>query len=96
MKHCSTFVQFGPFWKVFQVSCPLLNKEIYWKKGSRDLNISKDNIISIFILEGILPKNFLSLQENPNQLPRLKNECKIERVWWLSKDDCYMEEPWGI
>lgn len=46
----------------------------------RDLNISKDNIISIFILEGILPKNFLSLQENPNQLPRLKNECKIERV----------------
>ena len=46
----------------------------------RDLNISKDDIISIFILEGILPKNFLSLQENPNQLPRLKNECKIERV----------------
>jgi hypothetical protein len=42
----------------------------------KDLNISKDNIISIFILEGILPKNFLSLQENPNQLPRLKNECK--------------------
>lgn len=40
----------------------------------RDLNISKDDIISIFILEGILPKNFLSLQENPNQLPRLKND----------------------
>lgn len=40
----------------------------------KDLNISKDNIISIFMAEGILPKNFLSLDKNPNQLPRLKNE----------------------
>ena len=40
----------------------------------RDLNISKDDIISIFIKEGILPKNFLSLEVGPNQLPRLKNE----------------------
>jgi len=40
----------------------------------RDLNISKDDIISIFIREGILPKNFLSLEVGPNQLPRLKNE----------------------
>ena len=46
----------------------------------KDLNISKEQIISIFMSEGILPKNFLSLQENPNQLPRLKNECKIERM----------------
>ena len=29
----------------------------------KDLNISKDNIICIFIQEGILPKNFLSLKE---------------------------------
>ena len=40
----------------------------------KDLNISKEQIISIFMSEGILPKNFLSLQENPNQLPRLKND----------------------
>jgi hypothetical protein len=42
----------------------------------KDLNITKDDIISIFILEGILPKNFLSLQEAPVTLPRLKNEAK--------------------
>ncbi len=40
----------------------------------KDLNISKDDIISIFIAEGILPKNFLSLDKDPNQLPRLKNQ----------------------
>jgi len=40
----------------------------------KDLGIDKSQIISIFILEGILPKNFLSLQENPNQLPKLKND----------------------
>ena len=40
----------------------------------KDLNISKEQIISIFIEEGILPKNFLSLERDPNQLPRLKNE----------------------
>lgn len=42
----------------------------------KDLNIDKDQIISIFIAEGILPKNFLSLQEAPVALPRLKNENK--------------------
>lgn len=40
----------------------------------KDLNISKDQIISIFIAEGVLPKNFLSLDRDPNQLPRLRNE----------------------
>ena len=40
----------------------------------KDLNIDKDQIISIFIAEGILPKNFLSLEGYQNQLPRLKNE----------------------
>ena len=39
----------------------------------KDLNMNKDEIICIFINEGILPKNFLSLKRNPNQLPRLKN-----------------------
>lgn len=38
----------------------------------KDLGISKDQIISIFIQEGILPKNFLSLQSNPNELPKLR------------------------
>jgi len=42
----------------------------------KDLNISKSQIISIFIEEGILPRNFLSLQEVPSQLPRLKYENK--------------------
>jgi hypothetical protein len=40
----------------------------------KDLNISKDDIISIFIQEGVLPKNFLSLTHDPNQLPRLKGK----------------------
>ena len=42
----------------------------------KDLNISKSDIITIFISEGILPKNFLSLTEAPTSLPRLKNEAK--------------------
>jgi hypothetical protein len=40
----------------------------------KDLNITKQDIISIFISEGILPKNFLSLKEPSINLPRLKNE----------------------
>jgi len=40
----------------------------------KDLGIEKKDIISIFISEGILPKNFLSLDKDPNQLPRLKNQ----------------------
>ena len=40
----------------------------------KELGINKDQIITIFINEGILPKNFLSLERDPNQLPRLKNQ----------------------
>jgi hypothetical protein len=40
----------------------------------KELGISKDQIITIFIAEGILPKNFLSLERDPNQLPKLKNQ----------------------
>ena len=40
----------------------------------KDLNISKDDIINIFIEEGVLPKNFMSLSQDPNQLPRLKTK----------------------
>ena len=39
----------------------------------KDLNIDKHEIIRIFIEEGILSSNFLSLTRDPNQLPRLKN-----------------------
>ena len=42
----------------------------------KELGISKDQIITIFIAEGILPKNFLSLDRDPNQLPRLRNQIK--------------------
>ena len=42
----------------------------------KDLNIGKSDIIGIFMSEGILPKNFLSLQEAPVTLPRLKNAAK--------------------
>lgn len=40
----------------------------------KDLNITKDDIIRIFIAEGILPKNFLSLKEAPVNLPMLRSE----------------------
>jgi hypothetical protein len=40
----------------------------------KDLNISKSDIITIFIAEGVLPKNFLSLKEAPVSLPKLKNQ----------------------
>jgi len=42
----------------------------------KDLNISKDDIIRIFIAEGVLPKNFLSLKEAPVSLPNLRNADK--------------------
>ena len=38
--------------------------------------LSKDDIITIFIEEGILPKNFLSLKQKPISIPSLKNESK--------------------
>jgi hypothetical protein len=40
----------------------------------KDLNISKEDIINIFIENGVLPKNFMTLTHNPNQLPRLKTK----------------------
>jgi hypothetical protein len=42
----------------------------------KDLSLSKDSIVSIFIEEGILPKNFLNLTQKPIGLPNLKNESK--------------------
>ena len=46
----------------------------------KDLLLTKDDIISIFIENGVLPKNFLSLKEEPVRLPSLKNENKTQRV----------------
>jgi hypothetical protein len=46
----------------------------------KDLNIKKDDIITIFIAEGVLPKNFLSLTEAPVTLPMLKSESKTQRM----------------
>lgn len=40
----------------------------------KDLGIDKQQIITIFIAEGILPKNFLSLEVPQIQLPRLRND----------------------
>tara|TARA_R100000951_G_scaffold108706_3_gene105092 strand:- start:337 stop:858 length:522 start_codon:yes stop_codon:yes gene_type:complete len=39
----------------------------------KDLNMHKDEIIRIFIEEGILSSNFLNLTRDPNSLPRLKS-----------------------
>ena len=38
----------------------------------KELGISKDQIVGIFVAEGILPKNFHSLQRDTNALPRLR------------------------
>ena len=38
----------------------------------KDLGISKDQIVGVFITEGILPKNFYELDRDFNALPRLK------------------------
>ncbi len=39
----------------------------------KDLNMHKNEIIRIFIEEGILSSNFLNLKRDPNSLPRLKS-----------------------
>jgi hypothetical protein len=38
----------------------------------KDLGITKDQIVGIFIAEGILPKNFHNLKRDMNALPRLR------------------------
>ena len=38
----------------------------------KDLKISKEDIISVLIEEGVLPKNFHEITMDPNALPRLK------------------------
>ena len=40
----------------------------------KTLDINKEHIISIFIGNGILAKNFRTLRQDPNKLPRLKSE----------------------
>lgn len=38
----------------------------------KELGISKDQIVNIFVTEGILPKNFYELTRDMNALPRLR------------------------
>jgi hypothetical protein len=42
----------------------------------KDLGIEKQDIIAIFMAEGILPRNFLDLKDAPKQLSRSKYEVK--------------------
>lgn len=58
------------------VSCDETDEKFINTLTFKDLNIGKDQIISIFIAEGVLPKNFLSLKEAPVSLPSLKNESQ--------------------
>lgn len=58
------------------VSCNETDQKFINTLTFKDLNIGKDQIISIFIAEGVLPKNFLSLKEAPVSLPSLKNESQ--------------------
>ena len=58
------------------IECSEIDEKFKNTLTFKDLNISKRQIVTIFITEGILPKNFLSLMEGPNQLPRLKHESK--------------------
>lgn len=53
-----------------------VDKNFKNKLTFKDLNLSKDDIISILMDEKILPSNFLSLREAPTSLPHLKNESK--------------------
>ena len=41
-----------------------------------DLGISKDDIVKVFIDEGILRPDFMDVTTNPNKLPRLKYQSK--------------------
>ena len=58
------------------VECTETDEKFKNTLNFKDLNINKDDIISIFIAEGILPKNFLSLTEAPVSLPMLRSESK--------------------
>jgi hypothetical protein len=40
----------------------------------KQLGITKDQIVGIFITEGILPKNFYELKKDMNALPRLRQK----------------------
>jgi hypothetical protein len=40
----------------------------------KDLGITKDQIVGLFITEGLLPKNFHDLKRDLNALPRLRQK----------------------
>ena len=41
-----------------------------------DIGITKDDIVQAFMEEGILPYNFMTIQDQKRNLPRLKYQCK--------------------
>lgn len=60
----------------FMLSNTETDKNFINKLSFKDLNIHKDDLVKIFIEEGVLPKNFMNLEQDPNKLPRLKHEVK--------------------
>lgn len=69
---------------IFDYLCPDTPLAALFKKHSevdqnykntltfKDLNITKDDIINLFVKKGVLPNNFMSLVDNPTDLPKLK------------------------
>lgn len=58
------------FFKSQEITDPNFKNTLTFK----DLSITKDDIVNLFIQEGVLPKNFLEITTDPNQLPRLKTK----------------------
>jgi hypothetical protein len=56
------------------ISCTEVDEKFKNTMTFKDLGMTKDQIVELFIQEGVLPKNFMSLTINPNQLPRLKTK----------------------
>ncbi len=57
-----------------------IDKNFKNKLTFKDLNLTKDDIVTIFMNNGILRSNFLSLKQKPISLPSLKNESKAKRM----------------
>lgn len=70
------FEKFFPHSKItkYLVNHSEVDKEFKNTLTFKTLDINKEHIISIFIKNGILAKNFRTLRQDPNKLPRLKSE----------------------
>ena len=63
----------SPFTDIL-LSCTEVDEKFKNTLSFKDLGINKDQIVNLFIQEGILPKNFMDLVHNPSQLPRLRSK----------------------